>query len=210
MVTLTAVLELRLLECDAGVVQLVFTFVVAGCAVALARLAVQFRAVLTLGLSTWGAMKVIRCWSARFGVHCLVLCGGLLLSTWSWASGELHLSFHMVIAHGGQAYVGGTLVNRGDAPVSHGYVVVTLIDAQCQPQESVLGNFGAIAPGAERELRIPLKWRFKRYRVTGLAAFDANSSELLVVDDHVALLQAREADEQAKCAQVREAASAQS
>ncbi|MFZ3183968.1 MAG: FxLYD domain-containing protein, partial [Pseudomonas sp.] len=112
-------------------------------------------------------------------------------------------------AHGGQAYVGGTLVNRGDAPVSHGYVVVTLIDAQCRPQESVLGDFGAISQGESREFRVPLEWKYQRYRITALAAFDGDGATLLAVDDNAALLQSREADERAKCVQLRQAAATQ-
>lgn len=159
------------------------------------------------GLCAGVAMRGALGWSVWRLARLSMLWGGLLFSSWSWASGELHLSFHMVIAYSGQTYVGGTLVNRGDAPVSHGFVVVTLIDAQCRPQESVLGNFAEIPAGETREFRVPLQWKYQRYQVTALSAFDREGVELVAIDDNAALLQLREADEQAKCAQLREATS---
>ena len=162
------------------------------------------------GLCAGVAMRGALGWSVWRLARLSMLWGGLLFSSGSWAAGQLHLSFHMVLAHGGQAYVGGTLVNRGDAPVSHGFVVVTLIDAQCRPQESVLGNFAEIPAGETLEFRVPLQWKYQRYQVTALSAFDRESVQLLVIDDNAALLQSREADEQAKCAQLREATKVQS
>ena len=132
------------------------------------------------------------------------------LASWSsgsWAAGELHLSFHMGGAGGGQAFVGGTLVNSGDEPVVHGYIVVTLLDAQCHPLSSLLESFGPIAAGQQLGFRVPVEGRLERYRLTNVKAFDTAGFELPAVDDNAALLAAREPEARAFCAQAQDAAS---
>jgi len=127
-------------------------------------------------------------------------------SSSGWAAGELHLRFHMGGAGGGQAFVGGSLVNSGDAPVAHGYVVVTLLDAQCNPLNSLLESFGPILSGQQLGFRVPVTGSLQRYRLTSVKAFDAAGFELLAVDDNAALLAAREPEVRAYCAQAQEAA----
>lgn len=131
------------------------------------------------------------------------------LSMWgsipSWAAGELHLIFHMGGTGGGTAFVGGTLLNAGDEPVAHGYVVVTVLDAQCRPIKSVLENFGPIPVGEKRGFRIPVGGDLRRYRLLSLKGFDSSGFAVSAVDDNEALLNAREAEERAYCAQAQRA-----
>jgi len=123
-----------------------------------------------------------------------------------WAAGELHLSFHMGGATNGSGFVGGTLVNTGDAPVAHGYVVVTLLDAQCRPMRSVMESFDTIEPGEQRSFRVAVGADLKRYRLLSLKGFDAEGFELRAVDDNEAILKAREPEERVYCAQAQKAA----
>lgn len=122
----------------------------------------------------------------------------------TWASGELHLTFHMGSSTGGQAFVGGTLVNTGDAPVAHGYVVVTLLDGQCRPLRSVLESFGVIGTGQKYGFRIAVQGGLQRYRLLSVRGFDAEGFEVRSVDDNEVILKARDAEERACCAQSEE------
>lgn len=140
-----------------------------------------------------------------------VKCGLLILATmWamglslpSRAAGELHLTFHMGGSANGSGFVGGTLINTGDEPVAHGYVVITLLDTQCRPLRSVLESFEAIEAGQKRSFRVPVGGDLRRYRLLSIKGFDAQGFELLAVDDNEAMLKAREAEERAYCAQAR-------
>lgn len=121
------------------------------------------------------------------------------VSQTSHAAGELHLNFHMGGAVSGQSFVGGTLKNTGDAPVAHGYVVVTVLNAQCHPVNSVLESFGHIAAGESLGFRVPVS-ELKRYRLAAIKAFDAQGFEVLAVDDNAELLKSREPEEREACA----------
>lgn len=121
----------------------------------------------------------------------------------SWAAGELHLMFHMGSAGGGAAFVGGTLLNSGDAPVAHGYLVLTLLDAQCRPLRSLLETFGPIPAGEKRGFRIAVGGDLRRYRLLGLQGFDSSGFAVPTVDDNEAILNAREAEERVYCAQAQ-------
>lgn len=121
----------------------------------------------------------------------------------SWAVGELHLEFHMGGAFRGQSFVGGTLFNAGDAPVAHGYVVVTLLDTRCRPLKSVLESFGGIAAGEKLEFRVPINGVLSRYRLASVKGFDAEGFEVLAVDDNAAVLKAREARDREYCAEAK-------
>jgi hypothetical protein len=124
----------------------------------------------------------------------------------SWAAGELHLNFHMGGSANGSGFVGGTLINSGDEPVAHSYLVVTLLDAQCRPLRSVMESFDSIAAGQERSFRIAVGSDLKRYRLLSIKGFDAEGFELVAVDDSEAILKAREAEERAYCAQGKRSA----
>lgn len=124
----------------------------------------------------------------------------------SWAAGKLHLIFHMGGTGGDTAFVGGTLLNAGDEPVAHGYVVVTVLDAQCRPIKSVLESFGSIQAGEKRAFRIAVGADLRRYRLLSLKAFDSSGFVIPAVDDNEALLHAREAEERADCAQAQRTA----
>ncbi|MBF6037324.1 membrane-associated Zn-dependent protease 1 [Pseudomonas sp. P154a] len=139
---------------------------------------------------------------AVFSLFGLVLAAGYCIP--GWAAGELHLSFHMGGSGGGQSFVGGTLINSGDAPVVHSYVVVTSLDGQCKPTGSMLESFGSIAPGEQLSFRIPVKSGLKRYRLASIKGFDAEGFELLAVDDNARILKGREAQERESCAKAQE------
>ncbi|UVM05736.1 FxLYD domain-containing protein [Pseudomonas laurylsulfatiphila] len=124
----------------------------------------------------------------------------------SWAAGELHLEFHMGGAGGGQSFVGGTLLNSGDAPVAYGYVVVTLLDAQCRPMKSVLESFEGIAAGERLEFRVPINGTLKRYRLASIKGFDAEGFDVLAVDDNAEILKQREPQDREYCTKARKAA----
>lgn len=124
----------------------------------------------------------------------------------SWAAGELHLEFHMGGSAGGRSFVGGTLFNAGDAPVAHGYVVVTLLDAQCRPLKSVLEPFEGIAAGEKLEFRVPISEGLRRYRLASVKGFDAQGFEVLAVDDNATVLKAREPLDREFCAGAKGAA----
>jgi hypothetical protein len=128
----------------------------------------------------------------------MVLAAGF--SNPGWAAGQLHLSFHMGGVGGGQSFVGGTLINNGDAPVAHGYLVVTLLDGQCTPLNSVLESFGPIEPGEQLSFRVPIKERLVRYRLATVKGFDAEGFELMAVDDNAERIKEREAQDREYCA----------
>ncbi|TPG65699.1 FxLYD domain-containing protein [Pseudomonas arsenicoxydans] len=123
----------------------------------------------------------------------------------SSAAPELHLNFHMGGSSGGQSFVGGTLINSGDAPVAHGYVVVTLLDAQCHPLKSVLEHFANIPAGEKLGFRVPINGALKRYRLASVKGFDAEGFEVMAVDDNAELLKGREPADREYCAKAREA-----
>lgn len=139
----------------------------------------------------------------KCGLLILAIVWAMGVSLPSRAAGELHLNFHMGGSANGNGFVGGTLVNTGDAPVAHGYVVVTLLDAQCRPLRSVLESFDTIDAGQKRSFRIAVGSDLKRYRLLSIKGFDAEGFELVAVDDNEAILKAREAEERAYCAQAR-------
>lgn len=118
-------------------------------------------------------------------------------------AGELHLEFHMGGTAGGQSFIGGTLFNAGDEPVAHGYVVVTLLDAQCRPLGSVLETFADIAAGKKLEFRVPINGGLKRYRLASVKAFDAEGFDVSVVDDNASVIKAREPLDREFCAKAK-------
>lgn len=122
-----------------------------------------------------------------------------------FAAGELHLKFHIGGAVGNESFIGGTLVNTGDAPVAHGYVVVTLLDGQCHPLKSVLQSFYGITAGEQKDFRIPISGGLKRYRLSSIKGFDDAGFELISVDDNAHILQDRESWEREDCAKTRDA-----
>jgi hypothetical protein len=131
------------------------------------------------------------------------LFGIMSFSTQGFAAGELHLSFHVGGSGGGQAFVGGTLINSGDAPVAHSYVVVTTLDNQCRPQSSILQNFGVIEPGSQLTFTVPIVGALARYKIAGLKAFDYEGFELVAVDDNLEILQGREEAERESCSKAQ-------
>lgn len=116
-----------------------------------------------------------------------------------WAAGELHLTFHMGGAAGDTGFVGGNLLNSGDASVAHGYVVLTLLDTKCSPVSSVLESFGPIEPGQSLGFRIPVEGAIHRYRLLSLKGFDSLGFEVSAVDDNDDVIKSREPEDRAYC-----------
>jgi hypothetical protein len=120
-----------------------------------------------------------------------------------WAEGVAHLVFHMGLGASGQFFIGGTLENKGDAPISHGYVVVSLLDAKCYPMDEKLYAFGPLSAGHTQAFRIPIDGRLQGYRLTAFKALDDMGFPLLAIDDTHAIIHAREVAERKKCQEAR-------
>lgn len=139
----------------------------------------------------------------KCGLWIVAIMWAMAVSMPSRAAGELHLNFHIGGAANGGGFVGGTLVNTGDEPVAHGYLVVTVLDAQCRPLRSLLESFDTIEAGQQRSFRIEVGGDLKRYRLLSIKGFDAEGFELVAVDDNEVILKEREAEERAYCARAR-------
>jgi hypothetical protein len=139
---------------------------------------------------------------ARALTLCCLFSVTALVADCAVGEAQLHLNFHMALANQGQRIVGATLINQGDQPISHGYVVVTLIDEHCRPLKSLLHSFGHIAAQAKLQVQVPIDQDFYSYRLASLAGFDSQGFSVPVVDDNRAILQAREPEARAYCAAV--------
>jgi hypothetical protein len=120
-----------------------------------------------------------------------------------WAAGELHLKFHTSGMSGNQGFVRGTLINAGDTDISHGYVVVTLLDEQCSPLRSVLQYFGKVTPREIQRFHLPLGEQLRRYRLSMIKGFDTKGFEVSTVDDNAAIYHLREPEERAHCVRAK-------
>ncbi|MCU1719465.1 hypothetical protein [Pseudomonas sp. 5P_3.1_Bac2] len=125
---------------------------------------------------------------------------GLAVAEPAAREAQLHLNFHMALASKGQRIVGATLINQGAQAISHGYVVVTLIDDHCRPLKSILHSFGKIPAQAKVQLQVPIDQDFYSYRLASLAGFDSQGFSVPTVDDNQAILQAREPEAREYCA----------
>lgn len=135
----------------------------------------------------------------------LMLClASVLVSQQGMAAGELHLLFHMGMGAQGKFHVGGTVQNKGDAPVKMGYVVILPVSGTCAPMAPLTGTFGELKPGQKEGFTIPVDGRLSGYRVGSVAAFDDEGFALKVVDDTQKIIQAREPEERKKCDTRRE------
>lgn len=132
----------------------------------------------------------------------------MLLGIFSWApdslaAAEMHLKFHSGAVVDGQSFITGSLNNRGDADIAHGYVVVTVLDAQCRPVKSILQSFDRMEPGQEQRFRLPVEGRLKRYRLASVVGFDDMGFNVVTVNETEPMFKLREPEEQALCAQAR-------
>ncbi|HCR4009776.1 TPA: membrane-associated Zn-dependent protease 1 [Morganella morganii] len=139
---------------------------------------------------------------------------GLLFSLFVFAPGaharaELILAFHMGIGAEGKFFVGGTLRNDGDKPVTAGYLVILPVTERCEPEHFVFYEFGELAAGSTREFRIPVSGRLVSYRLAGAGAVDDMGFDLPVRDDTKAILEARRYEETKACLIKRNSAHAQ-
>lgn len=130
----------------------------------------------------------------------LMLClASALFSQQGMAAGELHLLFHMGMGTQGKFQVGGTVQNKGDAPVNMGYIIILPVSETCVPMPPLTGTFGELKPGQKTGFTIPVEGRLSGYRVGSVAAFDDEGFALRVVDDTQKIIQAREPEERKKC-----------
>lgn len=135
------------------------------------------------------------------------LCRGLpAMALWfgtggAWAAADVHLQFHMVVGDGQRYFIGGSVVNSGDAPVGHGYLVATLVDKRCQVTGSLLQPFGPLAAGQQIQFRIPLGGTGLHHYRLALQAFDDQGFAVPAVDDNQAVLDGRLEEERAYCRQ---------
>ena len=127
-----------------------------------------------------------------------VLILGLLLSLFVLAPGASAvpvLAFHMGLGAEGKFFVGGTLRNDGDRPVTAGYLAILPVTERCEPEHFVFYEFGELAAGSTREFRIPVSGCLVSYRLAGAGAVDDMDFDLPVRDDTKAVLDARREDE---------------
>ncbi|WP_336240704.1 membrane-associated Zn-dependent protease 1 [Citrobacter werkmanii] len=139
-------------------------------------------------------MKKIRLFSST------VLALAVLMPGVLHAAGEAHLLFHMGIGAQGKFAVGGTIENKGDAPVQSGYVVIMPVDARCEPMAPVMQQFGPLAPGQKAQFNIPVSSKLSGYHIGSFAAFDDEGFALKTTDETAKIISAREPDERKKCA----------
>lgn len=109
------------------------------------------------------------------------------------------LAFHMGLGADGKFFVGGTLRNDGDEPVTQGYVVILPVTERCEPQHFVFYEFGELAPRSSHEFRIPVSGRLVAYRLAGAGAVDDMGFSLTVRDETRELLDARQEEEVNAC-----------
>lgn len=127
----------------------------------------------------------------------------MLIPILSDAQGILHLKFHMGLGANGQFFVGGTLENQGNAPITHGYLVITLLNQHCQPVHDILHPFGPLLAKQTQPFRIPIQGRLHGYRLTAVQALDDMGFTLPVIDETQAIIKSREISEREKCAKAR-------
>lgn len=137
-------------------------------------------------------------WDWLRGLLAIVLAFG---SSIAWAEADVSLLFHLVAGGEGRYFIGGTLANRGDLPVGHGYLVATLVDKRCRVTGSLMQPFGPLAAGQSIQFRIPLSGSaLHNYRLV-VQAFDEQGFAVPVVDDNQAMLDSRLEEERAYCRQ---------
>lgn len=136
-------------------------------------------------------------------ISAMVLLAGIGLALPSWAEGALHLKFHIGGHANNKSFVGGTVENLSNKPVAHGYIVVTLLDRQCNPKQSLLKEFGGIASGGEYRFNVPIDGKLERYRLLTVKSFDEEGFEIMAVDDNAELLKGREPAEREYCSAAR-------
>ncbi|EMG7889777.1 membrane-associated Zn-dependent protease 1 [Enterobacter hormaechei] len=144
----------------------------------------------------------------------VILLAGLVLSLFILAPGARAgavpvLSFHMGLGAEGKFFVGGTLRNDGDQPVTQGYLVILPVTERCEPERFVFYEFGELPAGSTREFRIPVSGRLVSYRLAGAGAVDDMGFALPVRDDTKAVLDARREEETRACKARRSTAHAQ-
>lgn len=120
----------------------------------------------------------------------VILLAGCLVATATPASEGLWLRFHMVLAGGGKAFVGGTLQNIGRNSIAHGYMVATFFDENCFPKGSVMYEFSDMKPG-KLGFQVSAPAGFKYYSVSHLAAFDYLGRPIPAKDEHETQVSAR-------------------
>ncbi|MDN8559329.1 membrane-associated Zn-dependent protease 1 [Citrobacter werkmanii] len=141
----------------------------------------------------------------------VLFCGLLAFATampCAQAAGEAHLLFHMGVGAQGKFAVGGTVQNKGDAPVTSGYVVILPVDEKCNPMTPVMQTFGPLAPGQKTQFNIPVSNKLSAYHIGSFAAFDDEGFALKTTDETASIIAGREPAERKKCESRRSGESA--
>lgn len=133
------------------------------------------------------------------GIVFTVVLTSILLSATASATGQAHLTFHMGTGANNQFFVGGTVENQGDAPITLAYVSVLPISDQCELLPMAWQVFGPIPPHGKTEFRVPVPSNLVQYRLAGFAAFDDMGFALPAIDDTASIVKAREFEERKTC-----------
>ncbi|MGL5007885.1 MAG: membrane-associated Zn-dependent protease 1 [Plesiomonas sp.] len=123
----------------------------------------------------------------------------LFAHTSAYATGQAHLLFHMGLGANGQFFVGGTIQNKGDAPITSGYVTVLALSENCTPGKTYTIDYAVIEPHQKIEFRVPVTGHLAGYRLVGFNAFDDMGFELPAVDETHDIIKQREPEERSKC-----------
>lgn len=127
----------------------------------------------------------------------------LMLSPLCHAQGVLHLKFHMGLGAQGRYFIGGTVENKGDAAIPHGYLVISLLNKQCHPVGEKLYMFGPLAAQHQHEFRVPIEGQLDGYRLTAIKALDDMGFPLETVDETQTIIDARKMSEEKRCLQAK-------
>lgn len=130
---------------------------------------------------------------------------GVIALLWSGAlCADVVLSFHMGMGHAGDYSWGGTVENQGHAATGPLFVVITPVDERCRPGPLAFQSIAPLAPGEQRQVRVPLAVsRLHHYRVA-LQAYDQQGFALPSQDATEAVQARRQGEQHRHCAQWRE------
>lgn len=122
-----------------------------------------------------------------------------LLTASVLANGQAYLTFHMGAGGNNQFFVGGTVENRGDAPIARAYVSILPVTERCELLPMAWQEFGPIEAHGKMEFRVPVNSALTHYRLAGFAAFDDMGFALPSVDETADIIKARELNERQVC-----------
>lgn len=127
---------------------------------------------------------------------------GAIALLWSGAlCANVVLSFHMGMGGAGHYSWGGTLENLDPVATGPLFVVITPVDEHCRPGPLAFQSIAPLAPGEQRQVRVPLTVNnLHHYRVL-LQAYDAQGFPLPSQDATQAVQDKRLSEQRRQCAQ---------